>query len=175
MLVDTVIPIDKCTTPESRNDYSTPEGTATIALLALIGLGTVACSTPAEPTDNGTEQSSAPEEVEGSPEPVDLTGEWTQSNANDSGSFQSATITADTIEVYWNAPDTKSLYWAGTIEVPADGSSSFTWDSANDKTKTDTAIMASGDDTKTFTYENGELAYDVTAMGTTVTVRLAKE
>lgn len=146
------------------------------ALLALLGTGVVGCS--GEPTSNGAKgdtQSSTAEEKQEAPEPVDLTGEWKQSNSNDAESFQSATITADTIEVFWNAPDTKSLYWAGTVEVPQDGSTSFTWDSANDKTKTDSAILASGDDTKTFTFENGELSYDVTAMGTTMTVRLTQE
>ncbi len=155
---------------------NTSKAAAAIALLALIGFGTVACSAPAEPADTKSDSSSAaPEEVEEAPEPVDLTGEWKQTNSNDAESFQSATITADTIEVFWNAPDTKSLYWAGTIEVPADGSISFVWDSVNDKTKTDTAMMASGDDTKVFTFENGELSYDVTALGTTMTVRLAQE
>ena len=147
-----------------------------IALLALLGIGTVSCSAPAEPTGTKPDsQSATPEEVEEAPEPVDLTGEWKQTNPHDPESFQSATITADTIEVYWNATDAKSLYWAGTIEVPEDGSTSFTWDSVNDKSKTDSAMLASGDDTKKFTYENGELSYEVTALGTTMTVRLAQE
>jgi hypothetical protein len=155
---------------------STGKAVITIALLSLIGFGTVSCSAPVEPADTKSDSSSAaPEEVEEAPEPVDLSGEWKQTNSNDAESFQSATITADTIEIFWNAPDTKSLYWAGTIEVPADGSTSFVWDSVNDKTKTDTALLASGDDTKTFTFENGELSYEVTALGTTMTVRLAQE
>lgn len=157
-------------------NITTGKTATAIALLALIGFGTVACSAPAEPADTKADSSSAaPEEVEEAPEPVDLAGEWKQTNPNDAENFQTATITADTIEVFWNAPDTKSLYWSGTIEVPADGSTSFTWDSVNDKTKTDTALLASGDDTKTFTFENGELSYEVTALGTTMTVRLAQE
>lgn len=151
----------------------------TIALLALLGFGTVSCSAPADNTGDADTKadspSAAPEEAEEAPEPVDLTGEWKQSNSNDPESFQSATITAETIEVYWNAPDSKSLYWAGTVEVPADGSTLFTFDSVNDKTKTDSALLASGDDTKTFTFENGELSYDVSALGTTMTVRLAQQ
>ncbi|MFB8189060.1 hypothetical protein ACFC14_07015 [Microbacterium sp. NPDC055988] len=146
-----------------------------LALLALLGVGAVGCA--GEPASNGTKEDtqSSSEQKEEAPQPVDLTGEWKQSNSNDPESFQTATITADTIEVFWNAPDTKSLYWAGTVEVPEDGSTSFTWDSVNDKTKTDSAMLASGDDTKTFTFENGELSYDVTAMGTTMTVRLTQE
>lgn len=104
-------------------------------------------------------------------------GEWKQNNSNDpENSWQSATITGDTIEVNWVADggDTKSLYWAGTVEVPAEGES-FSFDSANDTTKTESAMLASSDPTKTFTYENDELSYEVTAMGTTMTVRLSRE
>ncbi|UUE20866.1 hypothetical protein [Microbacterium sp. J1-1] len=147
-----------------------------LALLALLGVGAVGCA--GDPASNGTAgdtKSSTAEEKQEAPEPVDLTGEWKQTNSNDPESFQTATITDDTIEVFWNAPDTKSLYWAGTVAVPEDGSTSFTWESANDKSKTDSAILASGDDTKTFTFDNGELSYDVTAMGTTMTVRLTQE
>ena len=51
----------------------------------------------------------------------------------------------------------------------------YTWDSVNDKEKTDSAILASGDDTKTFTYKDGQLSYSVSAMGNTQTVRLEKQ
>lgn len=149
---------------------------ATVALLALLGVGTAACSAPTGSDDANTDTSSAaPEEVEEAPEPVDLTGGWKQTNSGAEDSFQSATITGENIEVYWNAPDMQAIYWAGTIEVPSDGSTSFTWDSVNDKAKTDNALMASSDDTKTFTYTDGELSYEVTALGTTTTVRLAKQ
>lgn len=102
--------------------------------------------------------------------------EWKQNNSNDpENSWQAATITGNTIEVYWvsDAGDTKSLYWAGTVAVPADGDS-FTFDSVNDTTKTDSAMLASGDAAKTFTCENDELSYEVTALGTTMTVRLSR-
>ncbi|MBQ3358543.1 MAG: hypothetical protein IJG47_06550 [Microbacterium sp.] len=109
--------------------------------------------------------------------PVSLDGEWKQNNSKDpENSWQSATISGDTIEVFWvaDAGDTKSLYWAGTVETPAEGDT-FTFESANDTTKTDSAMLASGDPTKTFTYENDELSYEVTALGTTTTVRLSRE
>lgn len=149
---------------------------AAIALLALLGFGTVACSAPAESTDSTSgSPSAAPVEVEEAPEPVDLTGEWKQTNSNTPESFQSATITGETIEVSWNSTDTKSLYWSGTVTVPEDGSTSFTFDSVNDTSKTDSAMLASSDPTKTFTYTDGELSYEVTALGTTMTVRLEKQ
>ena len=45
----------------------------------------------------------------------------------------------------------------------------------NDTEKTDSALLASGDETKTFTYSDGQITYDVTAMGITETVKLEKQ
>ena len=70
--------------------------------------------------------------------------------------------------------DTKALYWAGTFVAPETADEPYTWDSENDKEKTDMALLASGDDTKTFTYENGQLSYDASMMGVTQTVKLEK-
>lgn len=150
---------------------------ATIALLALLGVGTVSCSSSSTPSDSSSRTSSSDSEAveEQTPEPVDLTGEWKQTNSNSPDSFQTATITADTIVVSWNTTDTKSLYWAGDVTVPDDGSTSFSFDSMNDMTQTGTALLASSDPTKTFTYADGELSFEVTAMGTTMTVRLEKQ
>ncbi|WP_175987266.1 hypothetical protein [Microbacterium tenebrionis] len=148
-----------------------------LVFLSLVGTGLVGCgggSTPAGPPNDSTANAPQTEEA-AAPEPVDLTGTWKQTNSNSPDSFQEATITGDTIEVQWVAPDQKSLYWAGTVEVPEDGSTDFTWDSVNDTSKTDGALLASSDETKTFTYKDGELSYEVTALGTTMTVRLAQE
>lgn len=160
-------------------NITAPKLGATIALLALLGISAVGCSSP-ESSGSSSNEGSKPEteqvQEEEAPEPVSLEGEWKQNNSNSEDSWQQATITGDSIEVYWvaDAGDTKSLYWAGTVEVPAEGES-FTFDSANDTSKTDSSLMASGDATKTFTYENDELSYEVTAMGTTMTVRLSRE
>lgn len=150
----------------------------TFALLALLGASVAGCSGESVPTiDKSDSQADAVEEIKEAPapEPVDLTGSWKQTNSNSQDSFQTATITPESIEIQWVAPDQKSLYWAGTIEVPQDESTDFTWDSVNDTSKTASALLASSDDTKTFTYKDGEISYEVTALGTTMTVRLAKE
>lgn len=161
-------------------NITAPKLGATIALLALLGISAVGCASP-EPSSSssgGESSSSETEQVqeEEAPEPVSLEGSWKQNNSNSEDAWQEATITGDTIEVHWVADggDTKSLYWAGTVEVPAEGDS-FTFDSVNDTSKTESSIMASSDATKTFTYENDELSYEVTAMGTTMTVRLSRE
>lgn len=149
-----------------------------VALLALIGGGTVGCSAgtdSAAPKSDAQSSSSGTVEETAAPKPVDLAGTWKQTNSNSEDSYQVATVTGDTLEIQWAAPDMKSLYWSGTVEVPQDGSTDFTWDSVNDKSKTAKSIMASGDDTKTFTYKDDELSYELTALGTTMTVRMAKE
>lgn len=109
-------------------------------------------------------------------QPADLTGEWKQINSNSEDSYQIATIGEDTIEVYWvsESDDSKSLYWAGTYVAPTDTNEPYSWDSENDKEKTSSAMLASGDDTKTFKYENDQISYEVSALGTTKTVKLEK-
>lgn len=107
----------------------------------------------------------------------DLTGDWKQTNSKSSDSYQAATISGDMIEIYWVSDngDTKSLYWAGSFIVPTTADEPFTWDSKNDHSKTDSAMLASSDDTKTMTYQNGVLSYEVSAMGTTTKVNLEKQ
>ena len=103
----------------------------------------------------------------------DLTGTWVQADA-DNDSWQEAVIEGDTITVYWvsDGGDTKSLYWAGTYEAPTEATDTYTWTSENDTEQTSVALLASTADTKDFTYSDGELSYEVTALGTTTTVRL---
>lgn len=123
-----------------------------VALLVLLGGGTVGCSAETDsvaPKSDAQSSSSSAVEETAAPKPVDLAGTWNQTNSNSEDSYQAATVTGDTIEIQWIAPEMKSLYWSGTVEVPQDGSTGFTWDSVNDKTKTAKSIMASGDDTKT--------------------------
>jgi len=106
-----------------------------------------------------------------------LIGEWKQSNSDSEDSYQAATITADTIEIFWVSDngDTKSLYWAGTFTAPTSSDEPYTWDSVNDRSKTDMALLASSDDTKTMKYEKGIISYETSALGTTTTIKLEKQ
>ena len=148
---------------------------AAIALFALTGCSAPTSSTaepaPAETTETTETTEAAPAA------PLDLTGEWKQTNFNDESSFQSALISADKISIDWVNEDDGStaIYWVGTYVAPTEAADSFTWDSENDKSITDTAIMASGDDTKTFTYKDGVLSYELTALGTTMTVEMEQQ
>lgn len=159
-----------------------------VLLAAMLAASLVACSSaetsssasessaPAVSAADSGEASEASSEVEPTPEPINLDGNWVQINNASEDSYQEAVISGDTITVNWvtASTDTKSLYWAGSVEIPENAGDSFFWDSQNDTDQTQSAIMASGDDTKTFTYENGQISYDVSAMGMTQTVRLEK-
>ncbi|MBU3090009.1 hypothetical protein KPL42_16125 [Clostridium gasigenes] len=107
----------------------------------------------------------------------DLTGEWKQENSKSDNSYQAATIIGDTIAIYWvsDGGDTKSLYWAGSFVAPTTADEPYSWTSENDHSKTKSALLASSDDTKTMTYQNGILSYEASAMGTTTTVKLKKQ
>ena len=107
----------------------------------------------------------------------DLTGEWKQSNSKSEDSYQAATISGNTIEIYWvsDKGDTKSLYWAGSFIAPTTSDEPYIWNSENDHSKTERAMLASTDDTKTITYQKGVLSYKASIMGTTTTVKLEKQ
>lgn len=110
-------------------------------------------------------------------EPVDLTGEWIQSNSNSEDSWQAATISENNIEVNWvtDNGDTKSLYWYGTYTEPTEPGDSYSWISKNDTSKTEYSLLASTDKTKKFKYENGVISYEVSALGTTTIVKLERK
>ena len=109
-------------------------------------------------------------------EPLDLTGNWAQKGKEGSDSFQAGYIKDGVIELFWISDDDDShmLYWSGSYEEPTSADDEYTWESVNDKIKTDSALMASGDDTKTFDYKNGEISYEVSIMGQTGTVTLVR-
>lgn len=151
----------------------------TIALCIVLCITVfTGCSSTPKSSDNGG-NTSANSTVSKTPEKQipDLTGEWKQTNSKADDSYQAATISGDTIEIYWISDngDTKSLYWAGSFIAPSTAEEPYKWDSKNDHNKTDGAMLASSDDTKTMTYQNGVLSYEASAMGTTTTVKLEKQ
>lgn len=149
--------------------------TAMIAA-ALLAMLTACGGTASTSTDNGSAQNTASQKAE-EKQPADLTGDWKQVNSSSDDSYQQATISGDTIEIYWvsDGGDTKSLYWAGSFEAPTTADEPYSWESKNDHDKTDSALMASSDDTKKFTYEKNQISYEASAMGTTATIRLEKQ
>lgn len=146
-----------------------------ITAVAACAIALTACGggTESAAPSSGAQAESQSEEAEEAA--TDLTGTWRQTNGSED-SYQEAAISGDTVEIYWvsNGGDTKSLYWAGTYEAPT-SAGAYSWDSVNNHEKTDSSLLASGDDTKTFTYEDGVLSYSASAMGTTTTVKMEKQ
>lgn len=148
----------------------------TLILTLLMCFSLAACG---EDTEQPSADADAAQEepVQEEPaEPTDLTGEWKQTNGDET-SYQAGTIADGVIEIYWvnEEDDSKALYWAGTYVAPTDVAEPYTWDSENDTEKTGSSIMASPDDTKTFTYEDGVLSYEASALGVTQTVKMEKQ
>ena len=136
------------------------------------------CNSSSTNTHNGDSvQANSVESKSPKKQAPDLTGNWKQTNSKSDSSYQAATISGDTIEIYWISDngDTKSLYWAGSFVAPTTTDEPYKWDSKNDHSKTEGAMLASSDDTKTMTYQNGVLSYEASALGTTTTVKLEKQ
>jgi len=100
--------------------------------------------------------------------PPDLIGGWIQPTENDW--FHIATITDDTIEIWWYLPseDKRDLYWSGTFTAPTDGKEPYVWTSENKYTKEELDKSfyynrTSREETKEFTYEDGKISYNVTS------------
>lgn len=143
-----------------------------ILLLLMLGLSTfmVACG-----GNNSSQKNEEDIESEISQEEdtsKSLEGNWEEKEKGDS--YQAGYIHDDIIEIFWisDGGDTKALYWSGSYTAPDNLDNGYSWDSINNKEKTATALLASGDDTKTFTYENGEIVYKASALGTTKTMHL---
>ena len=107
--------------------------------------------------------------------PPDLYGEWKE--AVDSDSYHGIYINGDTIEIYWvsDGGRSRSLYWMGSFDAPPDGTEPYSWESVNDSSQTSAALVASGETTKTFTYENGKLTYSASVLGVTTIVEAEKQ
>ena len=125
---------------------------------------------------NDTKTEENADSIEEVVEPLDLTGNWAQKGKEGSDSFQAGYIKDGVIELFWisDGGDTHMLYWSGSYEAPTSADDEYAWESVNDKIKTDSALMASGDDSKTFNYKNGEISYEVSIMGQTGTVTLVR-
>ncbi|MDD3177142.1 MAG: hypothetical protein PHS28_05460 [Atopobiaceae bacterium] len=141
-------------------------GAALVVSMGLAGCGTASTSDSSSSAATTVEQKA----------PLDLTGEWKAPGSSDD-TWMEATITSDTITVNWvsDSGKTKSLYFAGSYVAPTTSDDSYTWDSANDTSQTSKAMLATTVDPKTFSYADGKLSVEVSAMGTTKTVEFTRE
>lgn len=166
---------------EEEEDVPERGSTATRVLLILIAIVTVAIVVVGVLLFMRQSKSDAPAADPASlgvPATVaDLAGDWIQTGSETLDTYHVASIQDETIEIYWHtvSTDTDELYWAGSYQAPATPGDSFSWTSSNDTAKTNNAIMASGDASKVFTYENGLISYEASSMGVTKTVSLEKQ
>ncbi|SDS11292.1 hypothetical protein SAMN04489860_0823 [Paraoerskovia marina] len=133
------------------------------AFALVVGLS--ACSASADKAESDGGSTTA------TPEVPDLSGVWDTVDAD--GPQQQAVISGSTITINWLSDDTSDpmLYWAGSFEAPS-STGSYSWSSANDHGQTDTALLASSDESKEFSYAEGQINYEVSALGETSTVTL---
>lgn len=145
-----------------------------VMLAGMLAVSATACSGSDANSNDEKSDSNNSEQIEEQEEPTDLTGTW-KSEEND-GSYQEAVITEDRIEINWvsDGGDTTSIYWVGTYKSPTEAVDEYSWTSERNKEETDSALLASTDDTKDFTYKDGIISYETSALGTTTTVKLSK-
>lgn len=118
---------------------------------------------------------SSPSSADSSAVPPDLTGEWVQADSEDTATYQTATITDDSITVRWVSDGTTALYWAGSFVPPTTADEPYSWDSVRDTETDEEAVLSPTEDSKTFTYEAGYLSYTVSAMGVSTTIYLEQQ
>lgn len=106
--------------------------------------------------------------------PTSLVGEWYQVNAKDGDMLAKASITPGSIQINLDTRDESRVYWLGTFNSDQDTNKTFKVESKGDPDAMGMSLFGSRDKSKTFTYQDGEISYKFTMMGTTKTVRLAK-
>lgn len=129
-----------------------------LIVAVLLGISLSACgSTPdAQPASSKT---------------TSLTGSWTTDSDPD---FEMhATVGANDIVIMWVSPsdESKSLYWKGTFN--ADGGSHIL--SKADTDALESSLLGSQDKSKQFTYDDDELSFEMSVMGTTKTIHLHRK
>ncbi|KQR53642.1 hypothetical protein ASF88_01920 [Leifsonia sp. Leaf336] len=144
------------------------------AALALTACSTAPGTAPASSSDSKSSSSAEPTK-EASKAP-DLTGTWKQTNSAAVDSYQEAEISGDVITINWVSDngDTKSIYWVGSFAAPTDASTPYKWTSTRDQEATASAMLASQDATKEFTFQDDTISYSASALGTTTTIKLKK-
>lgn len=137
----------------------------TLALILglVMALGLTAC---------GTADGPAPSDGDREDPVLDLTGTWAMEPAED-GTTMQATISADTIVVNWVIDGQEWLYWSGSYTPPTEPGDSYKWTSQADG-DAETALFASSDDTKDFSYKDGVISFDVTIQDKTGTAEMKR-
>ena len=150
---------------------------APLAVAALLLTGCLPAADSGSASSGSSIEENAPQQTQAPAEPLNLTGQWTQTNSKSADAYQEATVAADRIEINWvnAAEDTTAVYWAGTYTPPTDDADSYSWESQADIVALKNALLGSQDPTKTFSYQGGVLSYELSAMGVTMTVEMQRQ
>lgn len=148
-------------------------------LLSLVLIGTLVLSLTAcgnsSSKDNSSSKETTTTKKEEKKEPLNLTGTW-KSDENE-GTWMEATISDNVISIDWVTDEgkTKATYWVGSYDAPTTANSEYSWVSNNDHEQTETSILASTDETKEFTYNNGVISFSASMQGVSKTFELKKQ
>ncbi len=117
---------------------------------------------PQEPAKQEDVQTPAP------PDPPELSGEW-KTEASEDGSCMGMYISDNIMEIYWVLPseDMTALYWAGSFSAPMTADEPYSWTSNADIDRNGSALLASTDEMKEFTYKDKVISCSVTFSGET--------
>lgn len=145
--------------------------TFAIAVAIVAALSMTACSQEAQQVSEAPGAESAQKAVE----TVSLDGTWRE--ASSSGQYQEAVVEGNSIVIFWVGADgARSVYWQGTAPDPTETEGHFAWTSVStldtSRSTGHAYLMASTDSEKRIEYDHGQLSYEVSALGTTKTVRL---
>ncbi len=148
----------------------------TLLLIAVMSLSITACSSDKKESSSTKEATKqVTKKKEKKVEPLDLKGTWQCDPAD--GTYMKATISDNVIEIDWVMDEgkTNATYWVGSYDAPTTATNEYSWTSNNDHEKTETALLASSDDTKVFNYKDGIISFTASMQGVTKTIELKKQ
>jgi hypothetical protein len=151
-----------------------------LSTLVFAVLGFSGCSEPQNKSDPAPSSASvAPPEPAATEEPPsapDLSGTWKQSNSRSDVDYMTAEVAAGVMTINWvlGSQDIDAIFWVGSFQPPSDASTPYTWTSTRDAAATETALLASTEDTKDFAYRDGTISFEVSIQGESATVELKK-
>lgn len=106
--------------------------------------------------------------------PTTLVGEWHQVDSNPDGWF-TASISGESIQVDLHGRDSRSIFWMGSFDTSHRPTGKFKVVSIPDPDARYTmkhSLMASNESKKTFTYDNGEISFEFSALGSSTIVHM---
>lgn len=138
-------------------------GLALVAFVAIVaGCGT---STSAASTRTSVVPLSAQ---------ASLDGTYHQTKSGIPNIVMTAVVTNDNITITMTMSGTSGVFWDGTFDTQGVVSSPWNITSTRDAQAMSSDMYGSSEQTKTFTYNNGDLSYQFSILGVSTTVHMSK-